>query len=116
MRLPIRAPALSRGIVGQCQLQPVCSPAHPASDRCAGRPAAGEFLGAYGQKELKTPNVDKLASEGLVFNVAYCQQVRSPASTLCRFLHRPGRRQHCHLKRAEARWREQGSPNGLTSY
>jgi iduronate 2-sulfatase len=33
-----------------------------------------EFLGPYGQKQLKTPNVDKLASEGLVFNAAYCQQ------------------------------------------
>lgn len=27
-----------------------------------------------GQAQLKTPNVDKLASEGLVFNAAYCQQ------------------------------------------
>lgn len=33
-----------------------------------------EFLGPYGQMQLKTPNVDKLASEGLVFNAAYCQQ------------------------------------------
>ena len=33
-----------------------------------------EFLGPYGQVQLKTPNVDKLASEGLVFNAAYCQQ------------------------------------------
>ena len=33
-----------------------------------------EFAAAFGQKQMLTPNVDKLASEGLVFNAAYCQQ------------------------------------------
>ena len=33
-----------------------------------------EFLGGYGQEQMITPNVDKLAAESLVFNFAYCQQ------------------------------------------
>ncbi|XP_062507937.1 iduronate 2-sulfatase-like [Corticium candelabrum] len=31
-------------------------------------------LGAYGQSEMYTPNIDKLASQSLVFERAYCQQ------------------------------------------
>jgi arylsulfatase A-like enzyme len=31
-------------------------------------------LGCYGHKQMKTPNLDRLASEGLRFNRAYCQQ------------------------------------------
>lgn len=30
-------------------------------------------IGAYGDKVCKTPNMDKLAKEGIVFNNAYCQ-------------------------------------------
>jgi arylsulfatase A-like enzyme len=30
-------------------------------------------LGCYGQGHMKTPNMDRLASRGLVFNRAYCQ-------------------------------------------
>ena len=29
-------------------------------------------LGCYGVKEIKTPNIDRLASEGVVFRNAYC--------------------------------------------
>ncbi|NIJ45326.1 arylsulfatase A-like enzyme [Wenyingzhuangia heitensis] len=31
-------------------------------------------LGCYGSKEAITPNIDKLASQGVLFNNAYCQQ------------------------------------------
>ena len=39
-------------------------------------------LGCYGNKIVKTPNIDRLASRGIVFNLAYCQQaVCSPSRT-----------------------------------
>jgi arylsulfatase A-like enzyme len=39
-------------------------------------------LGCYGVKHIKTPNIDKLARSGIVFNRAYCQQaVCSPSRT-----------------------------------
>ncbi|MDO5970627.1 sulfatase [Flavivirga aquimarina] len=31
-------------------------------------------LGCYGNKHIKTPNIDKLAKEGVLFNRTYCQQ------------------------------------------
>ena len=33
-----------------------------------------EFMAAYGQKQMVTPNLDKLAASSLVFDRAYCQQ------------------------------------------
>ena len=37
-------------------------------------------LGCYGNEIIKSPNIDKLASEGLVFNRTYCQQAICMAS------------------------------------
>ena len=33
-----------------------------------------EFMTAYGQSQMLTPNVDKLAQSGTVFRNAHCQQ------------------------------------------
>lgn len=37
-------------------------------------------LGCYGNQQIISPNIDKLASEGLVFNRTYCQQAICMAS------------------------------------
>ena len=37
-------------------------------------------LGAYGNNIIKSPNIDKLAKNGVVFNRAYCQQAVCTAS------------------------------------
>lgn len=37
-------------------------------------------LGCYGNQQIKSPNIDKLANEGLVFNRTYCQQAICMAS------------------------------------
>ena len=39
-------------------------------------------LGCYGNTIVKTPNIDRIAARGIVFNKAYCQQaVCSPSRT-----------------------------------
>jgi iduronate 2-sulfatase len=39
-------------------------------------------LGCYGNKIIRTPNIDRIAARGIVFNKAYCQQaVCSPSRT-----------------------------------
>jgi iduronate 2-sulfatase len=39
-------------------------------------------IGCYGNKIVKTPNIDRIAARGIVFNRAYCQQaVCSPSRT-----------------------------------
>ncbi|WP_299671424.1 sulfatase [uncultured Polaribacter sp.] len=39
-----------------------------------------DALGAYGNKVIKTPNLDKLASEGITFSNAYCTSASCTAS------------------------------------
>jgi iduronate 2-sulfatase len=43
-------------------------------------------LGCYGDKQCKTPNIDKLASQGMVFQRAYCQGTWCAPSRLS-FMH-----------------------------
>ena len=37
-----------------------------------------ECIGAYGSTSYKTPNIDKLAATGMLFNQAYAQPLCSP--------------------------------------
>jgi iduronate 2-sulfatase len=37
-------------------------------------------IGCYGNTTIKTPNIDQLASTGVIFNRAYCQQAICMAS------------------------------------
>eukprot|EP01047_Picozoa_sp_COSAG01_P005331 COSAG01_NODE_181_length_22873_cov_12.951392_9_plen_364_part_00 len=69
-----------------------------------------EFLGAYGQKGMLTPNVDKLASEALVFNNAYCQQaVCGPSRASFMSGRRPS---HTNVFDNNANFREVGRTSG----
>ena len=53
-------------------------------------------LGCYGNKIVKTPNMDRLAARGTVFNHAYCQQaVCSPSRTAMLTGLRPDRKTSC---------------------
>lgn len=42
-------------------------------------------LGVYGNKEVKTPNIDRFAKTGVVFDNAYCQQAVCAASRISAF-------------------------------
>lgn len=42
-----------------------------------------EFIGCYGNKQAKTPNIDKLATEGVRFNAAYSTGAVSSPSRFC---------------------------------
>ncbi len=44
-----------------------------------------EFIGFYGNKQVKTPNIDKLAREGVIFNNAFSANPVSSASRGCIF-------------------------------
>ena len=40
------------------------------------------MLGCYGEKHIKTPNIDRLARQSIVFERAYCQYAKCGASRL----------------------------------
>lgn len=40
-------------------------------------------LGCYGNTEIKTPNIDQLANDGVIFNYAYCAKAVSTPSRGC---------------------------------
>ncbi len=40
----------------------------------------GKYLGCYGVKSIKTPNIDKLASEGTLFDMAFTSTASCSAS------------------------------------
>ena len=50
-------------------------------------------LGCYGTSSVKTPNVDRLASEGIMFTDAHCTSATStPSATPCLQVNTPGGR------------------------
>ena len=40
-------------------------------------------LGCYGQTKIKTPNIDKLSNDGMVFTTAYSSAANSAPSRAC---------------------------------
>lgn len=50
-------------------LNPLTAP--PRSSHCCGSDLRPEMMEAYGQKQMITPNLDKLAQTSMVFNRAY---------------------------------------------
>jgi len=70
--------------------RPAAQPANKPDAKAPGRPnvlfiAVDDLrpdIGCYGNTVAKTPNIDRIASRGIVFNRAYCQQaVCSPSRT-----------------------------------
>ena len=68
--------------------RPMAQPANKPDAKAPGKPnilfiAVDDLrpdIGCYGNKVAKTPNIDRIASQGIVFNRAYCQQaVCSPS-------------------------------------
>ena len=66
-------------------------------------------LACYGQQYISTPNIDRMAREGMQFMQAYCG---SPVSAPSRASLRTGQHSgHCHIRGNKVYWRDQWQNN-----